>query len=96
MCYVKSHIQFVTPKALIWGTFGSTQLSSAFVCKIRTKRSAGENFSPAREFSRIVPLLSVCGNTERSLYSSAHIQKVIVATLSNERGEYDFMGMTES
>lgn len=93
---MKLHIQFVSPKALICGMRGSTWLSSAFVCKIRTKRSAGENFSSTREFSRIVPLLSVYGKAECQLYLSAQIQKVIVATPFNVRGEYNFMCIIES
>ena len=67
-----------------------------YICvEDRTKRSVGENFSPTREFSRIVPLLSVCGNMERSFYLSAQIQRVIVATPFNVRVESHFMGIIE-
>lgn len=76
--------------------FGSTQLSSAFVCKIRTKRSSGESFSPTGEFSRMVPLLSACSNTECYLHSPAQIQEGIVATAFDVRGEHNFMGVSES
>lgn len=96
-CRVNSHIQSVTPKAFICGLFGSTRLSSAFVCNIRTKRSAGESFGPTREFSRTVLLYAQLVALLNA--NSIHLHKfrrLWWPHLPKSGGECNLVGLIES
>lgn len=70
---------------------GSTQVSRAFICKIRTKRPAGEIFSPTRELLWILPL---CGNSECYFYLCT-FRRLLWSTFSC-KGWIQLMGITES